>query len=185
MYTLHRLIAITLVLVSPARMIAALPVLLTATPAAQAATHTAPNNLTFDTTSLKVVDAKISPVPNFDTEVLAPLKASQEAAAKAAKAKTRAKRVAAQPATKAAPATATGDLLAQLRYCEAGGDYTRNSGNGYFGAYQYNIGTWSNYGGYARPDLAPASVQDAKALETIAARGWSPWPTCARRIGAM
>jgi uncharacterized protein YabE (DUF348 family) len=78
-----------------------------------------------------------------------------------------------------------GGDFARLRQCEAGGVYSRNSGNGYYGAYQYDVGTWANYGGYARPDLAPADVQDAKAQQTQAARGWSPWPACARKLGLL
>jgi len=68
--------------------------------------------------------------------------------------------------------------LARLRSCESGGRYDRNSGNGYYGAYQYDISTWANYGGYARADLAPAAAQDQKAWETYKRRGWQPWPSC-------
>lgn len=75
------------------------------------------------------------------------------------------------------------DAWAKLRACESGGNYNTNTGNGYYGAYQYNNGTWNNYGGYARADLAPAAVQDAKARETQAARGWNPWPACSSKIG--
>ena len=71
------------------------------------------------------------------------------------------------------------DAFMQLSYCEAGGDPTKNTGNGYYGMFQYNLQTWGNYMGYARPDLAPADVQLAKAKETQARRGWSPWPSCA------
>jgi LysM repeat protein len=72
-----------------------------------------------------------------------------------------------------------GGLMARIRQHESGGNYATNTGNGYYGAYQYDLGTWANYGGYARADLAPAAVQDAKALATYAARGCSPWPnTC-------
>ncbi len=73
--------------------------------------------------------------------------------------------------------------LARLRGCEAGGRYDRNSGNGYYGAYQYDRSTWANYGGYAVPSDAPAAVQDAKAAETYARRGWQPWPSCSRSLG--
>lgn len=84
---------------------------------------------------------------------------------------------------KPTPATPkfTGDLsaaFAHLRACEAGGNYSTNTGNGYYGAYQYNEGTWANYGGYRLPSDAPAQVQDQKALMTYQARGWSPWPSC-------
>lgn len=79
----------------------------------------------------------------------------------------------------------TGDVWEQLRMCEAGGNYARNSGNGYYGAYQFDIGTWGGYGGYARADLAPPAVQDEKARLTHNARGWYPWPACARKLGLI
>jgi hypothetical protein len=90
-----------------------------------------------------------------------------------------------RPAPKTAPvyAQGTGGAWAALRQCESGGNYAANTGNGYYGAYQYDLPTWGNYGGYARPDLAPPSVQDAKAQETQARRGWSPWPACSRKLG--
>jgi len=72
--------------------------------------------------------------------------------------------------------------LAKLRACEAGGAYNRNSGNGYYGAYQYNISTWGNYMGYSRPDLAPPAVQDQAAHDTYLRRGWQPWPVCGAAV---
>jgi uncharacterized protein YabE (DUF348 family) len=76
-----------------------------------------------------------------------------------------------------------GEALAKLRACEAGGRYDRNSGNGYYGAYQFNIGTWANYGGYHVPSDAPGAVQDQKAWETYQRRGWQPWPGCTKKLG--
>ena len=35
------------------------------------------------------------------------------------------------------------EWLSALRQCEAGGSYTRNSGNGFYGAYQFMQGTWN------------------------------------------
>lgn len=65
----------------------------------------------------------------------------------------------------AAPAAYSGSLsdwLYQLRMCESGGNYAINTGNGYYGAYQFTISTWNSLGtGYDRADLAPPSVQDA------------------------
>ena len=139
-------------------------------------------------TAIKVVAQK----PDFDTEVRAPLQAAQaaKAAAEAQAAQAAATRASIQLASVSSTSNrhvgvATGDIWEQLRICEAGGDYTRNSGNGYYGAYQYNLGTWANYGGFARPDLADPATQDAKARETQAARGWSPWPACARKLGLL
>ena len=75
------------------------------------------------------------------------------------------------------------EAFAALRSCEAGGNYDRNSGNGYYGAYQFNISTWAGYGGYTIPSEAPASIQDQKAYETYQRRGWQPWPACSQRLG--
>lgn len=75
------------------------------------------------------------------------------------------------------------EALARLRVCESGGNYDRNSGNGYYGAYQYDISTWANWGGYPRADLAPPNVQDEKAWETYKRRGWQPWPSCKIKMG--
>ncbi len=68
------------------------------------------------------------------------------------------------------------EALARLRACE--GSYTSNTGNGYYGAYQFDIGTWGGYGGYPHAAAAPPSVQDQKAWETYQRRGWQPWPSC-------
>lgn len=73
--------------------------------------------------------------------------------------------------------------LAALRGCESGGNYSINTGNGYYGAYQYNISTWANYGGYSLPSQAPPIIQDQKAWETYSRRGWQPWPACSQKLG--
>lgn len=130
--------------------------------------------------------------PNYEAEVLEPLHAAQaakaaaaKAAAEAAAARRKVASAAARVTTVTVQAAATAENMLALRFCEAGNIYSRNSGNGYYGAYQYNLSTWGNWGGYARPDLAPAEVQDAKFLETFARRGWSPWPACSRKLGFM
>ena len=87
-------------------------------------------------------------------------------------------------ATPIAPVRVAGtDSWAALRNCEAGGNYATNTGNGFYGAYQFDIGTWNGYGGYRLPSDAPPAVQDQKAQMTQAARGWSPWPSCSRQLG--
>jgi hypothetical protein len=116
--------------------------------------------------------------PDYEAEVLGPLKAAQAAAA--------AKKATTTRTVRRTPVVIPGsDVWAMLRYCESGGDYTKNTGNGYYGAYQYSISTWANYKGYVRPDLAPPAIQDEKAKITQAARGWYPWPGCARKLGLI
>lgn len=132
--------------------------------------------------------------PNYDKEVLEPLHAAQakkaeeeriaqENARKAAE-EAEAARVKAEAAKQARTSqTGSGGVWERLRFCEAGGDYTKNTGNGFYGAYQFDISTWNNYGGYHVPSDAPAAVQDAKAQDTQARRGWSPWPGCSAKLG--
>jgi hypothetical protein len=80
-------------------------------------------------------------------------------------------------------AAASGDPWAQLRQCESGGNYSINTGNGYYGAYQFDAGTWHAYGGAGLPSDAPASEQDYRAKLLYQARGWAPWPACSRKLG--
>jgi hypothetical protein len=60
--------------------------------------------------------------------------------------------------------------------CESGGDYGINSGNGYYGGYQFDSQTWDAYGdpAYGEAHLAPPAVQDAAA----AAVPYDAWPNC-------
>ena len=73
------------------------------------------------------------------------------------------------------------EALSRLRSCE--GSYSSNTGNGYYGAYQYDIGTWGGYKGYPNAAAAPPAVQDQKAWETYQGRGWQPWPSCKNSMG--
>lgn len=73
------------------------------------------------------------------------------------------------------------EALSRLRRCE--GSYSSNTGNGYYGAYQFDIRTWGGYGGYKYASDAPPSVQDEKAWLTYQSRGWQPWPSCSRSQG--
>ena len=69
--------------------------------------------------------------------------------------------------------------------CESGGDWSINTGNGFYGGLQFDYGTWLAYGGGAyapRADLASESQQIAVASRLYAARGSSPWPVCGRYL---
>lgn len=93
-------------------------------------------------------------------------------------------RVGAKPGTEVPPVTqgAVWDALAQ---CEAGGNWSINTGNGYYGGVQFNQDTWERNGGlrYAeRADLATREEQIAIAEVTRARQGWGAWPTCSRGV---
>lgn len=60
--------------------------------------------------------------------------------------------------------------------CESGGDYSINTGNGYYGGYQFDSQTWDAYGDsqYEEAHLAPPAVQDAAAASVP----YDAWPNC-------
>jgi hypothetical protein len=78
---------------------------------------------------------------------------------------------------------ASSEDFARLRQCESGNNYKANTGNGYYGAYQFELRTWRGLGYSGYPHTAAPSTQDAAARELQADRGWSPWPACARKLG--
>ena len=88
----------------------------------------------------------------------------------------------AAPAPSQAPSAASGavnwDAIAQ---CESGGNWSINTGNGYYGGLQFTQQTWEAYGGlsYApRADLASRAAQIAVAEKVYAAGGLGAWPVC-------
>lgn len=89
-----------------------------------------------------------------------------------------------KPVTAAAPKPGEDQIWQRLRNCEAGGRYDRNSGNGYYGAYQMSAGTWRSLGYKGLPHQASPEVQDEAARKLQARSGWGQWPACSRRVGA-
>jgi hypothetical protein len=73
--------------------------------------------------------------------------------------------------------------FAELRHCESGGDYQSNSGNGYYGAYQFALQTWLGLGETGLPSNAPPASQDAAAYLLYKRDGWHPWPACSALLG--
>ncbi len=83
----------------------------------------------------------------------------------------------------APPASPLGGVWAELRQCESGGNYATDTGNGYYGAYQFSAATWHGLGFTGLPSQAPPAVQDQAAVELQARSGWGQWPACSRRLG--
>ena len=75
--------------------------------------------------------------------------------------------------------------LAELRNCESSDNYTTNTGNGFYGAYQFSQQTWTNLGYPGRPDLEPPAVQDQAAVQLATTVGWSQWPQCSAELGLI
>ena len=86
------------------------------------------------------------------------------------------------PATAAASTTHDWSGVAQ---CESSGNWSINTGNGYYGGLQFGQSTWLGYGGAAyaaRADLATKAEQIAVAEEVLAAQGKGAWPTCGKGL---
>jgi len=73
--------------------------------------------------------------------------------------------------------------FAAIRSCESGGNYSLDTGNGYYGAYQFSASTWADLGESGLASQAPAAIQDAAAYRLYRSSGWSSWPTCAAIAG--
>lgn len=87
-----------------------------------------------------------------------------------------------------APATTSGkvplstwDRLAQ---CESSGDWSINTGNGYYGGLQFALRSWKWVGGSGMPHHASKAEQIARAEILLERQGWSRgWPACSRKLG--
>lgn len=66
--------------------------------------------------------------------------------------------------------------LAKLRSCEGGYD-SWNPAGPYYGAYQFDRGTWASVSSAPYGKATPAE-QDAAARALYERRGWQPWPVC-------
>ncbi|MFF4834563.1 transglycosylase family protein [Streptomyces sp. NPDC001315] len=70
------------------------------------------------------------------------------------------------------------DTVAQ---CESGGNWSINTGNGFYGGLQFSASTWAAYGGTqyaATADKASKAQQITVAEKVLAAQGKGAWPTC-------
>ena len=75
------------------------------------------------------------------------------------------------------------DVWAQLAQCESGGRPETNTGNGFYGMYQFTLETWQALGGTGYPHEADAATQTAMAKKLQAQAGWGQWPGCADKLG--
>jgi len=73
-----------------------------------------------------------------------------------------------------------------LAQCESGGNWSIDTGNGYYGGLQFKDSTWDAMGGeqYApTADQATAEQQIEVATRLQARAGWGQWPACTRKMG--
>jgi len=94
-----------------------------------------------------------------------------------------------EPAPAPAPAPVSnyasgGTVWDSLAQCESGGNWAINTGNGYYGGLQFNLGTWQSYGGTGYPHQNSRETQIAVATRLRDANGgYGAWPACSASLG--
>ena len=76
------------------------------------------------------------------------------------------------------------DAVAQ---CESGGNWSINTGNGYYGGLQFSRSTWKAYGGgkYASTANKASRAEQIRIAEKVrAGQGIGAWPVCGKKAGS-
>ena len=78
--------------------------------------------------------------------------------------------------------TVNWDAVAQ---CESGGNWSTNSGNGFYGGLQFSPATWASNGGIGSPQDASRDEQIRVAQNVAAKQGMGAWPKCGSAAGGV
>ena len=84
------------------------------------------------------------------------------------------------------PSAQASTVWDRVAKCESGGNWSINTGNGFYGGLQFTSSTWKGFGGgrYAsRADLASKSQQITVAKKVLKVQGPGAWPHCSRVAG--
>ncbi|WP_283398475.1 transglycosylase family protein, partial [Modestobacter marinus] len=88
-------------------------------------------------------------------------------------------------AAPASAATAGQHDWSGVAQCESGGNWSINTGNGYYGGLQFSQPTWEGYGGLEfapRADLASPADQITAAERGLGGQGIAARPTCGQYL---
>jgi LysM repeat protein len=80
-------------------------------------------------------------------------------------------------------APVSGGVWDRLAACESGGNWSINTGNGYYGGLQFSLSSWQGVGGSGYPNQASREEQIARAEQLLARQGWGAWPACSAKLG--
>jgi len=90
------------------------------------------------------------------------------------------------PAPQAARSSSGNSVWDRLANCESGGNWSINTGNGYYGGLQFLPSTWRSAGGSGMPHQNSREEQ-IRVAENLrdSGQGYRPWPQCARKLGLL
>jgi LysM repeat protein len=130
--------------------------------------------------------------PAKQTKISAAKKAaSAKAVAKKTTVKRSAKKASAKKSTVRRASTATRSVSSagsngvwdRLAMCESTGNWSINTGNGFYGGLQFTLSSWRAVGGKGMPHHASKAEQIARAKKLQAIQGWGAWPACSKKLG--
>jgi LysM repeat protein len=86
--------------------------------------------------------------------------------------------------TRAAARTSGGNgVWERLAMCESTGNWSINTGNGFYGGLQFTPSSWRAVGGSGLPHQASKAEQIARAKKLQKLQGWGAWPACSKKLG--
>ena len=71
----------------------------------------------------------------------------------------------------------------ELAQCESGGNWSIDTGNGFYGGLQFTLSSWQSVGGVGYPNQASPAQQIAAAEQLQSMQGWGAWPVCSAKLG--
>jgi len=83
----------------------------------------------------------------------------------------------------ATPAPANAGVWDKLAACESGGNWSINTGNGYYGGLQFSQASWQGVGGSGTASQASKAEQIKRAEMLQQRQGWGAWPACSAKLG--
>ena len=87
------------------------------------------------------------------------------------------------PAPAATSSSAGGTVWDRLAQCESSGNWSINTGNGYYGGLQFSQSSWNAAGGSGNPANASREEQIRVAENLRSMQGWGAWPSCSSQLG--
>lgn len=82
-----------------------------------------------------------------------------------------------------ANATTSSSVWDRLAQCESSGDWSINTGNGFYGGLQFTLSSWRAVGGSGYPHHASKQEQIHRAKKLQSIQGWGAWPACTSQLG--
>jgi hypothetical protein len=83
------------------------------------------------------------------------------------------------------PLDADADPFDYIALCESGANADLDTGNGFYGAFQFALPTWRSLGMSGKPNEFTYEEQKAAAQRLQKRSGWGQWPSCARKYGLL